>query len=197
MSVQHDDCSGRKCMYKWGVILFQYGSAQIKREAKDWKIETTEGIFEAECIVNAAGVYADKFHNMVSEKKLHITPRKGEYCLLDKAAGNHVRRTIFTLPGKFGKGVLVTPTVHGNLLIGPTAADIENKEGINTTREGLEQVLKKASESVKNIPVRQVITSLPDCEHTKTEMILLSERRKRILSTVPELNHRDFPVLLR
>ena len=132
---------------------------KITRGEKNWTIETTEGIFEADCIVSAAGVYADKFHNMVSEKKLHITPRKGEYCLLDKAAGTHVSRTIFTLPGKFGKGVLVTPTIHGNLLIGPTATDIENKEGINTTREGLEQVLKKASESVKNIPVRQVITS--------------------------------------
>lgn len=129
------------CANRW--ILFQYRSAQDHTGRKNWTIETTEGIFEADCIVNAAGVYADKFHNMVSEKKLHITPRKGEYCLLDKAAGTHVSWTIFTLPGKFGKGVLVTPTIHGNLLIGPTATDIENKEGINTTREGLEQVLKK------------------------------------------------------
>ena len=132
---------------------------QIERDAKGWKITTGKGEYNAKCIVNAAGVYADKIHNMVSEKKLHITPRKGEYCLLDKSAGNHVGRTIFTLPGKFGKGVLVTPTVHGNLLIGPTAVDIENKEGINTTRDGLLQVLEKSADSVKNIPTRQVITS--------------------------------------
>ena len=132
---------------------------QIERDAKGWKITTGRGEYNAKCIVNAAGVYADKIHNMVSEKKLHITPRKGEYCLLDKSAGNHVGRTIFTLPGKFGKGVLVTPTVHGNLLIGPTAVDIENKEGINTTRDGLRQVLEKSADSVKNIPTRQVITS--------------------------------------
>ena len=132
---------------------------QIEREAKGWKITTGKGEYNAKCIVNAAGVYADKIHNMVSEKKLHITPRKGEYCLLDKSAGNHVGRTIFTLPGKFGKGVLVTPTVHGNLQIGPTAVDIENKEGINTTRDGLLQVLEKSADSVKNIPTRQVITS--------------------------------------
>ena len=132
---------------------------QIEREAKGWKITTGRGEYNVKCIVNAAGVYADKIHNMVSEKKLHITPRKGEYCLLDKSAGNHVGRTIFTLPGKFGKGVLVTPTVHGNLLIGPTAVDIENKEGINTTRDGLLQVLEKSADSVKNIPTRQVITS--------------------------------------
>nr|WP_295263697.1 NAD(P)/FAD-dependent oxidoreductase [uncultured Blautia sp.] len=132
---------------------------KISREADGWEIITGKGKYKTKCIVNAAGVYADKIHNMVSEKKLHITPRKGEYCLLDKSAGNHVGRTIFTLPGKFGKGVLVTPTVHGNLLIGPTAVDIENKEGVNTTRDGLQQVLEKSSDSVKNIPTRQVITS--------------------------------------
>ena len=80
---------------------------------------------------------------MVSEKKIHIIPRKGEYCLLDKSVGSHVSHTVFALPGKFGKGVLVTPTVHGNLLIGPTAQDIENKEGTNTTRDGLDQVFIK------------------------------------------------------
>lgn len=131
----------------------------IIRKENLWEIETTKGIFAAECIVNAAGVYADKFHNMVSEKKIHITPRKGEYCLLDKNAGAYVSHTVFTLPGKFGKGVLVTPTVHGNLLIGPTATDIEDKEGVNTTREGLNEVLQKSAASVRNIPVRQVITS--------------------------------------
>mgnify|MGYP004515095531 FL=1 len=132
---------------------------KISREADGWEIITGKGKYKTKCIVNAAGVYADKIHNMVSEKKLHITPRKGEYCLLEKSAGNHVGRTIFTLPGKFGKGVLVTPTVHGNLLIGPTAVDIENKEGVNTTRDGLQQVLEKSADSVKNIPTRQVITS--------------------------------------
>ena len=110
-------------------------------------------------MVNAAGVYADKFHNMVSEKKIHITPRRGDYCLLDKSAGKHVSRTIFSLPTKYGKGVLVTPTIHGNLLVGPTAIDIENKEGTNTTREGLDEVISKAGQSVKNLPMRQVITS--------------------------------------
>lgn len=96
---------------------------------------------------------------MVSEKKIHITPRRGDYCLLDKSAGKHVSRTIFALPGKYGKGILVTPTVHGNLLVGPTAIDVEDREGTNTTREGLDQVISKSGMSVKNIPMRQVITS--------------------------------------
>lgn len=67
-----------------------------------------QGEIETACVVNAAGVYADTIHNYVSEKKLHITARKGDYCLLDKEAGNLVSHTIFQLPTKMGKGVLVS-----------------------------------------------------------------------------------------
>lgn len=131
----------------------------LKKTGEIWEVHTNQGVFETKYVVNAAGVYADKFHNMVSEKKIHITPRRGDYCLLDKSAGNHVSHTIFALPGKYGKGILITPTVHGNLLLGPTAIDIEDKEGTNTTREGLDQVIAGANLNVKNIPMRQVITS--------------------------------------
>lgn len=124
-----------------------------------WAIETNRGSFETKYVVNAAGVYADRLHNMVSAKKIHITPRRGDYCLLDKTAGNLVSKTIFALPGKFGKGILVAPTVHGNLILGPTAIDIEDKEGTNTTKEGLDQVITKCGMNVKNIPMRSVITS--------------------------------------
>ena len=103
-------------------------------------------------MVNAAGVYADYFHNMVSERKIHITPRRGEYCLLDKTAGEHVKHTIFALPGKYGKGILVSPTVHGNLCMGPTALDIEDREGTNTSTAGLSEVIKKAALNVKDLP---------------------------------------------
>lgn len=124
-----------------------------------WAIETNQGSFETKYVVNAAGVYADRLHNMVSAKKIHITPRRGDYCLLDKTAGDLVSKTIFALPSKFGKGILVAPTVHGNLILGPTAIDIEDKEGTNTTREGLDQVITKCGMNVKNIPMRSVITS--------------------------------------
>lgn len=131
----------------------------LKPIDEGWEIHTNNGVFQTRYVVNAAGVYADKFHNMVSEKKIHITPRRGDYCLLDKSAGSHVSKTIFALPGKYGKGILVAPTVHGNLILGPTAIDIEDKEGTNTTREGLDQVIERAEMNVKNIPLRQVITS--------------------------------------
>lgn len=131
----------------------------IRRQEGGYLVETSRGSIETRYIVNAAGVHADEIHNMVSGRKMHIVPRRGEYMLLDKSAGGHVNSTIFMLPGKMGKGVLVTPTVHGNLLIGPTAENIENKEGTNTTRSGLDQVIEKSKKTVKNIPYREVITS--------------------------------------
>lgn len=131
----------------------------ISKSEEGYKITTDEGTVAARTVINAAGVYADTLNNMVSDHKLSITARKGEYQLLDKSAGTHVSHTIFQLPGKMGKGVLVTPTVHGNLLVGPTATDTENKEGINTTREGLAYLSATASNSVKDLPMRQVITS--------------------------------------
>ncbi len=115
--------------------------------------------YEAKIVINAAGVYADRFHNMMSDDKLTITPRKGEYCLLDVTAGAHVGRTIFRMPSAMGKGILVTPTIHGNLLVGPTATDIDDKEGTFTTAEGLETVNRPGASAVKNIPMKEVITS--------------------------------------
>ena len=131
----------------------------ICKEKSGYTLVTDKGEIRTKCVVNAAGVYADVFHNLVSNKKIHITPRRGEYCLLDKATGGIVVNTIFQLPGIMGKGILVTPTVHGNLLVGPTAVDVDDKEAINTTADGLETVAAKSSLAVKNVPLRQVITS--------------------------------------
>ena len=114
---------------------------------------------KARTVVNAAGVYSDEIHNLVCGDKLTIQPRSGEYCLLDKRDGQLVDRTIFQLPGKLGKGVLVTPTVHGNLLIGPTATDQADKEATNTTAEGLDYAAKMAGLSVPDLPMRDTITS--------------------------------------
>lgn len=133
--------------------------SDIKKTEEGFELTTNNGVLKTRYVVNAAGVYADKFHNMMSAEKIHITPRRGDYCLLDKTAGDLVDKTVFTLPGKFGKGILVSPTIHGNLLLGPTAIDIDDREGTNTTQDGLNEVLTKAQDSVNNIPLRQAITS--------------------------------------
>ncbi len=105
----------------------------------------TQKDYEAKVVINAAGVYADQIHNMVSDQKIEIEPRKGEYLLCDKSVGKMVSHTLFQLPTALGKGILVTPTVHGNLLIGPTAEDQENKEGVDTSSAGLDLVKEKGS----------------------------------------------------
>ncbi len=140
-------------------FLFNTEIKDIEKTEKGYDIKSEEEIIHATYVINAAGVYADVFHNMVSEDKKHITVRKGDYCLLDKEAGTHVSHTIFQLPGKMGKGVLVTPTVHGNLLIGPTAINVEDKEGVGTTANELSDIMEKSAWGVKNIPLRQIITS--------------------------------------
>jgi glycerol-3-phosphate dehydrogenase len=96
---------------------------------------------------------------MVSKNDFDIIPRKGEYCVFDKAVGDYVSATIFQLPTKLGKGVLVTPTVDGNLLVGPNAVDIDDKTDLATTREGLDEILAKAQMSIQKIPINSIISS--------------------------------------
>lgn len=136
---------------------------------------------------------------MVSENKLHITARKGEYCLLDKDAGTHVSHTIFQLPSKMGKGVLVTPTVHGNLLVGPTAVDVDDKEAVNTTASGLDSLTATAARSVKNVPMRQVITSFAGLRaHEDSDDFVIGEAKDaKGFINVPESNPLVFPPPLR
>ena len=142
-------------------VEFQFDTqvVGVGRIEGGWRLETSRGSLETKVVINAAGVHADELHNLVSEESLTILPRRGDYLLLDKEAGSYVNHTIFQLPGAMGKGVLVTPTVHGNLLVGPTAIDVEDKEATATTREGLKQVVEKSSMAVKGLPLKQVITS--------------------------------------
>ena len=156
-------------------VEFQFGTKVkvIRKAAEGYLIETNKGSFETKLVINAAGVYADELHNMVSEEKMKLTPRRGEYLLCDKLSKGIPSHTLFQLPTALGKGVLVTPTVHGNLLIGPTAEDIEDKEGIETTAEGMELIREKAALSVKELPLRQVITSFAGLRaHTGEDFII-------------------------
>ncbi len=132
---------------------------KIEKADEGWKVTTNHGEYLTKTIVNAAGVYADEMNNMVSENKLKIIPRRGDYILLDRTAQGYVRHTVFQLPTELGKGVLVTPTVHGNTIIGPTAFDIDDKESTATTASAIAQVTEKSAISIKGLPTRQVITS--------------------------------------
>ena len=115
-----------------------------------YRLTTTQGTVEARYVINAAGIWAEKVHCMVEPASFHITPTRGEYYLLDKSEGTRVNHVIFQCPNENGKGVLVAPTVHGNLIVGPNAEPVV---GDNTacTAAGLAFVSAAARRSVPDI----------------------------------------------
>lgn len=146
----------------------------IERIDGGYRVRTKDAAYQAKIVVNAAGVFADELHNMVSANKLHIKPRSGQYILMDKMVGSLANHTLFQLPTEMGKGILVTPTVDGNLLIGPTAVDIDDKYDVATRREQYEEIVKIAALSVGTIPTRQIITSFTGLRaHSETDDFII------------------------
>ncbi len=131
----------------------------IRKDGDSFVVVSPEEEICASYIVNAAGLFADEIARMVGDDSFSISPRRGEYELLDKTQGTLVHATIFQPPTKMGKGILVTPTVDGNLLTGPTSEDISDKEDTETTAAGLDKVQKLAVKSVPGINYRNVITA--------------------------------------
>jgi glycerol-3-phosphate dehydrogenase len=131
----------------------------IHKENDLFIIKTLDGTtYEAKVLVNAAGCHSDEINNMLSNHKYYIKARKGEYVLLDKEYSYISEKTLFQLPTKMGKGVLVSPTCHGNIIVGPTALDVDNKDLTWTTPEGLNEVWNKALISVPTLPKGGIIT---------------------------------------
>ncbi len=110
-------------------------------------------------LVNCAGAHSDKIAAMIGDNSFTIIPRAGEYMLLDKTEGSRVKHTIFQVPSKEGKGILVSPTVDNNLLTGPTASVVGSADDTYTTPAGLDVVRRLAQKSVPTVDFRQVITS--------------------------------------
>lgn len=149
-----ENAAANGCAFRFNTEV-----ARIERRDGFFRLHTGGDCIDARVVISAAGVYGDALHNQLCADKLTIVPRRGEYCLLDRTCGQLVQHTIFQLPSAMGKGVLVTPTVHGNLLVGPTAVDQPDKDRTATTAEGLRSVAETAAKSVENLPMRDVITS--------------------------------------
>lgn len=143
-----------------GVVLERnFEVDTIEKTAGCYQIFARDAVIEARFVINAAGLYSDKIAAMVGDTSFNVHPRKGEYILMDKACGQMLKNTIFRTPSKMGKGILVTPTVDGNLLAGPTSVDMEDKENTATSAEGFDKIIKEACENVKDMPFRRTITS--------------------------------------
>jgi len=122
-----------------------------------YRIETSSGSFDTKYIVNAAGTHSAEINNMAGKPFFEIIPVKGEYYLLDKSQGGLVSHVVFQPPQKNGKGVLVSPTVHGNLIVGPTAEPAENADDTTVTATGLEKVVKASMRSTTKVNFRESI----------------------------------------
>jgi len=128
-------------------------------EGLTWTVSTADGrSFSAKVVVNCAGIHSDELNNLVSATKYSIQARRGEYVMLDKDEDGTFAATMFQVPSKMGKGILVSPTVDGTVIVGPTAEDIADKEDKATTFEGLEKVKAGAMRTYPKLPLGKVIT---------------------------------------
>lgn len=140
--------------------------AQLKRSAPvtsiekiegGYRLHTPQGAVESRMVVNAAGVFADKVHDMIAPHAFTTHPSRGEYYLMDKSQGALVDHVVFQCPNKDGKGVLVSPTVHGNLIVGPNAEPVAEGDDVAVTADGLAFVRRQAAKSVPEINYRDSI----------------------------------------
>ena len=139
-------------------FLFNHKVTAIRRENEAFALTTVEGkAIQARFVVNAAGVHSEEVAQMIETPSFHIRPTRGEYYLLDKSQGDIVSHVIFQCPDEKGKGVLVSPTVHGNLIVGPNAEVVEDPNDVSTTAKGLLEVSEKALHSVPGLRFQENI----------------------------------------
>ena len=141
-----------------GVELFLNEEVISIRKEKDlYLVKTKKNEYQSKIVINAAGCFADKIAAMVEPIDWKITPRKGEYFVLDHYKAGLVNHTIFPLPSEKGKGILVTMTTSGNYLVGPSSEPTQEPDDYSTDGLTLSNVRKQASDMVPGIPFNQVI----------------------------------------
>ena len=171
-----------------GVEFFRNCEVKaVNDDGEYFTLDTAQGDIKAKYVVNAAGVFSDSVARMIGDDSFKIIPRKGEYYLLDKAECSKVVHTVFVCPTEMGKGILLSPTVDGNVLAGPTSVDIEEKDNTDTTAEGLKTVSDNAPKSIPSINLRNSITAFTGIRaHTDRKdndfIIGQSEKNERFIN---------------
>lgn len=142
-----------------GVKLFlEEKVVSIKKDNCFYSIKCESGNeYQTKVVINCAGIYSDEIHKMVEPIDYSLTPRKGEYFILDHYTDDLVRHTIFPLPSEKGKGILVSPSIGGTYLVGPSAEAMDSKDDVSTDKLTLDQIKASALEMVPSIPFNQVI----------------------------------------
>ena len=132
-------------------------------------VHTNHGDFKTRYAVNCTGTHGSEISSMMGQAEWEDRPIRGEYYLLDKQCGNLVSHVIFQCPSKAGKGVLTVPTVHGNIIVGPTADPIDDPDNTATTSSGLEKAAAASRKSIPSINLRQSIRNFSGVRATTSE----------------------------
>ena len=149
-----------KCAMDNGAqLLLNFKVDRIEKTDFGFEIYAGERSVKSRYLINSAGVFSDEISALTGYKAHKVRPRRGEYLLLDKECGSLLSKTVFRTPSKMGKGILVSPTVDGNLLLGPTSVDIDDKTDKSTTKEGFSKIINEARENLPEIDLRKVISS--------------------------------------
>lgn len=179
--------SGLTSPYEMGIALAENAISngvelKLKAEVQSieqvdsgFKISTNNGEYSTKYVVNCAGVYSDKIAEMVGVNHFKITPRRGEYVLLNKSQGYLANNVLFQTPSKNGKGILVTRTYHGNLMLGPNAQEVGSKEDIGTTLAALDYIVDTARLSVPDFDLKATLTSFSGIRATSDKKDFIIE----------------------
>lgn len=139
-------------------LLLSFDVRKIEKDKDGFTVFSKDGrAVRAKTVVNCAGLQSGEIAKTVGDE-IKIGGRKGEYILLDRESGGFVKHTLFFAPTKMGKGILITPTVDGNVLLGPTAEEVDDGN-VQTSKRGLETVMEKARKMCKDVPFFNTITS--------------------------------------
>jgi len=159
-----------------GVELFLENQVTaIEKAEEGWHVITDKGEYDSRYVVNAAGVFAHEVQAMAAPCDWEMKPARGEYYLLDKSECSRVSKVIFQCPSAVGKGVLVSPTVHGNLLVGPDSSPVVGNDVTNTAA-GLAFVRATAARSVPDVDFRQSIRNFAGVRaHASTGDFIIGE----------------------
>ncbi len=121
------------------------------------ELVTTSGRIKTEYLINSAGLFCDDIAKMVGKDEYYVQARRGQFFILDKDTSCKVNHIVLPIPTKITKGKLMTPTIHGNMLVGPTAEDLDNKEDSSVTKEGLDSIYNDVSKMVPNVNIQDSI----------------------------------------
>ena len=165
-----------------GVELFLDNKVvSIAKKEGYFEITTNKSVYQTKIVINSAGLYSDDIYRMVSNQSPYtVRARRGEYYVLDRAEKPVVSRTIYPLPSAKGKGVLVVPTIHDNILLGPNSDVIADKEGKDNTADALAYVKREVSKTVKNIPMHTIIRTYSGLRPTPDNHDFIVEEAKDV-----------------